>query len=50
MIFDAGLPGQSERLMMAVKNGRTINFAGKVIDDNRAIESAKKFIDNLEEK
>lgn len=45
MVFDGGTAG---RLMMAVKSDVTIHFPGIVIDDAKAMVSAKKVIDSYE--
>lgn len=50
MIFDAGLPSASKRIMMAVGRGYTMDFPGVVVDENKAIQLAKNQIDRFEEK
>lgn len=50
MIFDAGLPGASERLMSAVKGGTFLDFPGIVRNDEKAFEFARRQIDSLEKK
>ena len=50
MIFDAGLPGESKRMMMAVGRGYTMDFPGYVVCDEKALQFAKNQIDRFEEK
>lgn len=48
MIFDAGLPGDSKRLMIATKNGRFLDFPGCVVDEKQAFGFAKQEINKIE--
>jgi hypothetical protein len=48
MIFDGGIAGKSPRYMMAVKGGETLDFPGVVINDEQALNYAKRKIDSIE--
>ncbi len=48
MVFDAGLPSASNRLMMATKGGTSLDFPGTVTDEAKAITYAKREIDKIE--
>ena len=48
MIFSVGLAEKSDRAMIAVKNGRTLDFCDRVSDDEKAFENARNHIDKLE--
>lgn len=50
LIYHTGLPDVSPKCMMLVKGMQTIHFNGTVIDEAKAIGSAKKYIDELESK